>query len=89
MELQHIAPTGPVWQNLDLQVLARVSGLILAPLVLEQAQGSPDGLIRDWPVPETGRDRNISYKWQWYSIAALTAVLWLILNWQRRDEQRE
>lgn len=89
IELQRIAPTGPVWQNLDLQELARVTGLSPAPLVLEQAQGSPDGLIRDWPVPETGRDRNISYKWQWYSIAALTAVLWLILNWQRRDEQRE
>ena len=89
MELQRIAPTGPVWQNLDLQELARVTGLTAAPLVLEQLQGSADGLIRDWPAPDSGRDKNVSYMLQWYSFAALTAVLWLILSWQRVDERRE
>lgn len=91
LELQHVTPTGPVWQNLDLAEFTRVSGLTLAPLVVEQAGGSPDGLIRDWPAPDSGREKNVSYMWQWYSFAALTAVLWLILNWQPRvggeDEQ--
>lgn len=85
MELQQIAPTGSVWQNLDLHELTRVSGLTLAPLVLEQAPGSPDGLLRDWPAPDSGRHKNIGYMWQWYSIAALAAMLWLILSWQRRE----
>lgn len=89
MELQHIAESGPVWQNLDLRELARVSGLTLAPLVLEQAQGNADGLIRDSPAPDSGRDKNVGYMWQWFSLAALAAVLWLILSWQRRDEQGE
>jgi surfeit locus 1 family protein len=84
LELQHVAPAGPVLQNLDLAELARVSGLTLAPLVLEQAGETPDGLIRDWPAPDSGREKNISYMWQWYSFAALTVVLWLILNWQPR-----
>ncbi len=91
LELQHVAPAGPVWQNLDLAEFARVSGLTLAPLVVEQATGSPDGLIRDWPAPDSGREKNVSYMWQWYSFAALAAVLWLVLNWQPRgggeDEQ--
>ena len=87
MELQHAAPTGPVLQNLDLQEFARVTGLALAPLIIEQTDGPADGLVRDWPAPDTGRDKNVSYMWQWYGFAALTAVLWLVLNWQKRDEQ--
>ena len=69
--------------------MASPVGLSPAPLVLEQAQGSPDGLIRDWPAPDSGRDKNVSYMLQWYSFAALTAVLWLTLSWQRRDDRRE
>src|SRR5207237_499843 len=85
IELEHVAPAGPVWQNLDLPELARVSGLALAPLVLEQAQGNPDGLVRDWPGPDSGHDRNVSYMWQWYGIAVLAAVLWVVLSWRRRE----
>lgn len=82
LELQHAAPTGPVLQNLDLAEFARVSGLALAPLILEQTEEAPDGLVRDWPAPDSGREKNVSYMWQWYSFAALTALLWLLLNWQ-------
>lgn len=84
LELQHVPPAGGVWQNLDLAEFAHVSGLTLAPLVIEQAPGNPDGLIRDWPAPDSGREKNVGYMWQWYSFAALTVVLWLILNWQPR-----
>ena len=82
LELQHAAPAGPVLQNLDLTELARVSGLALAPLILEQTGVAPDGLVRDWPAPDSGREKNVSYMWQWYSFAALTGLLWLVLNWQ-------
>jgi surfeit locus 1 family protein len=84
LELQHVTPAGPIWQNLDLAEFARVSGLTLAPLLLEQEAEAPDGLSRDWPAPDSGREKNVSYMWQWYSFAGLTAVLWLVLNWQPR-----
>ena len=83
IELQHNAPAGPVWQNLDLQRYAKTSGLALAPLILEQQNDAADGLVRVWPAADTGRDKNVSYMWQWYSFAGLTVVLWLVLNWQR------
>jgi surfeit locus 1 family protein len=84
LELQHATSPGPVWQNLDLAEFARVSSLTLAPLIIEQDAERPDGLIRDWPAPDSGREKNVSYMWQWYSFAALTVVLWLVLNWQPR-----
>jgi len=87
LELKHLPPVGQVWQNLDLDEYARVTGLAIAPMVLEQAPGQADGLrdglVRDWPPPDLGRDKNVSYMWQWYAFAALTAVLWLVLSWKK------
>ncbi|MEP7084168.1 MAG: SURF1 family protein [Betaproteobacteria bacterium] len=82
LELQHVPPTGPVWQNLDLFEYARLTGLTPAPLVIEQTSAAADGLVRDWPVPDAGREKNLSYMWQWYGFAALTILLWLVLNWR-------
>jgi surfeit locus 1 family protein len=83
IELKHVVPTGPVWENLSIDAYARSTGWTVAPLVLEQDPGTADGLVRDWPPPESGRDKNISYMWQWYGFAGLTVVLWLVLNWRR------
>jgi cytochrome oxidase assembly protein ShyY1 len=45
-----------------------------------------DDLLREWPQPEFGIESHISYMVQWYSLAALAFVLWLVLNWRRRLE---
>lgn len=84
LELQHVQPTGPVWQNLDLVEYARSTGLALAPLVIEATGDAADGLVRDWPVPDSGREKNVGYMWQWYGFAALTTLLWLVLNWRKQ-----
>jgi surfeit locus 1 family protein len=86
LELTHSAPSGSVWQNLDLAEYARVSGIGVAPLVLEQAPGAADGLVRDWPPPDLGRDKNVGYMWQWYGFASLAAVLWLVLGWRKAGD---
>lgn len=85
LELKHTEPVGAVWQNLDLSAYAKATGLTIAPLVLEQSAGDPDGLLRDWPSPDLGRDKNIGYMWQWYGFATLTALLWLVLSWRKDD----
>ncbi|MDQ2962285.1 MAG: SURF1 family protein [Pseudomonadota bacterium] len=86
LELKHERPAGPLWQNLDLGRIAAATGLDFFPVVIEQAEGVPaDGLVRDWPAPDLGANRNRSYMLQWYSFAALAVVLWLALNWRARD----
>jgi surfeit locus 1 family protein len=87
LELKHAVPAGNVWQNLDLAEYAKVTGLEVAPLVIEEASGASDGLVRDWPAPDLGRDKNIGYMWQWYAFATVTFVFWCILSWRRRDER--
>ncbi len=87
LELASEKGTGPLWQNLDLARIAAATGLDLLPVIVEQTDPvvPPDGLVRAWPAPDLGADQNRSYMLQWYSFAALALILWLGLNWRRRD----
>jgi surfeit locus 1 family protein len=76
------APQGRVWQNLHLADFSRVSGLALLPLVIEQRSDTPDGLVRDWPRPDSGAARNESYALQWYLFAALALVLFVVHSYR-------
>ena len=72
---------GNLWQNLDIERVARATGLPLLPFVIEQTGDAHDGLVRDWPPPDLGIEQHQSYMLQWYAMAALGCVLWLVLNW--------
>jgi surfeit locus 1 family protein len=87
LELATEPGSGPLWQNLDLARIGAATGLDLLPFIVEQTDpvAPADGLVRDWPAPDLGADQNRSYMLQWYSFAALAIILWLALNWRRRD----
>jgi cytochrome oxidase assembly protein ShyY1 len=51
--------------------------------VIEQTSDARDGLVRAWDRPDTGVDRHRSYALQWYSFAALAAVLYVALGFKR------
>jgi cytochrome oxidase assembly protein ShyY1 len=72
-------------QNLDIADFARETGLGLHPFVVEQRLDTGDGLLRDWPRPDAGAEKNEAYSFQWYSLAALAVVLALVLSF-RKDE---
>ncbi len=85
-ELAKTAPQGRVWQNLDFDRYAASYGRTLQPVLLQQTSSAADGLLRDWPRPDTGVSMHVSYAIQWYSLAATLAVLWLVLNVRRRQD---
>ena len=74
-----------VWQNLRVEAFAAWSGLALQPIVLEQANALADGLVRDWARPEATFVKNEMYALQWYSLAALCVVLFLVLSFRRAE----
>jgi surfeit locus 1 family protein len=57
------------------------------PIVIEQAD-TPDarqqGLVRDWPQPSTGIERHQGYAFQWYALA-LMAFLFFVVTGIRRE----
>ena len=83
-ELAADTPRNAVWQHLVLDRYRAWSGLELAPFVLQQTNDAGDGLAREWDRPDAGADRHRSYALQWFSLAILAVVLYVVLNAKRR-----
>ncbi len=78
------AASGPIRQNLDLAAFAAETGLPLQPYSVTQTQadGMPaaaggDGLLRQWPKPAVDVHKHYGYAFQWFSLSALLAGLYL------------
>jgi surfeit locus 1 family protein len=82
LELGTDSNPGPIRENLDIARIAASSGLPLLPFIVEQTEDAGDGLVRDWAAADFGIEQHTSYMVQWYSLAALGVVLWLVLNWR-------
>jgi surfeit locus 1 family protein len=72
-----------VIQNVLLDRIAQATGLQLLPILVLQTAGPPEGLVRDWPAPAEGIEKHRMYSLQWYSFAALAAVLYVVFLWRR------
>jgi cytochrome oxidase assembly protein ShyY1 len=64
------APHQQIRQNLDVGAYAAETGLPLQPFVIQQTSDDGDSLVRDWPAPATGVERNYGYMLQWWGMAA-------------------
>jgi surfeit locus 1 family protein len=80
---------GRVRQNVDLGAFAADTGLALQPIIIEQRSDSGDGLLREWPHPDSGTERHESYAMQWYSLAALAVILAAVLSFRRDPNFRK
>jgi len=85
MQLGEVDPPRPqaIVQNLDVAGFAAASGLQMSPIVLEQLTDTKDGLVRDWPVPSTGVDKHRGYAFQWYGLAAMAFIFFVVTGIRR------
>jgi len=87
MQLGTPAPLKPdaIVQNTDPAELARASGLDLLPIVVEQTGTSlaGEGLQRNWPAPSLDIGRNKGYAVQWYALAAMAFLFFVITGFRR------
>lgn len=79
-----LAPGARV-QNLAPQDLARASGLALQPFLVQQTAPATAGdqLRRDWPAPDAGIDKHRGYAFQWYALAALAVLFYVMTGFRR------
>jgi cytochrome oxidase assembly protein ShyY1 len=79
-------------QNTSPAEFAQASGLDLLPVVIEQTGPSLPGetLVRDWPVPSLDIDRHKGYAVQWYALALMAFLFFVITGFRsgrRKTEQ--
>lgn len=72
---------GPIRQNLDPGAFSREIGMAVRPLSLLQLEpensASPDGLLRDWPLPAQDIQKHHGYAFQWFAMSLLIAGLYV------------
>ena len=93
MQLGTAAPVKPgaIVQNLEVTDMARASGLRLEPFLVQQTgpQVAGDPIVRDWPAPDTGIDKHRGYAVQWYALAAMAALFFVITGFRSGRKQVE
>ncbi|MFJ3057742.1 SURF1 family protein [Herbaspirillum sp. NPDC087042] len=75
-----------ILQNLDMTALAQASGWTLSSYVIEQGAataGRADGLLRDWPAPALGSERHRGYAVQWYALAGMAIIFFIVTGYRR------
>lgn len=84
------APHLKIRQNLGIAAYAAETGLALQPFVIEQTNNNGDGLVRDWPAPTTGVERNYGYMLQWWGMAIAVIIFGLYAAWRagKPDENK-
>jgi len=76
------------WQNLDLARYERVTGLSVSPLVLELAPSEQQGggfVRRPTRYQDEWIQRHKAYAVQWFALALVLVVLYIVLNLKKRD----
>ncbi len=74
---------GAIVQNLTPAQFASASGLSTAPVLLEQTGQLADGLVRDWPAPSLGVEKHQGYAFQWYALAVMAALFFVMTGFRR------
>ncbi len=77
---------GALLQNIDPDGFAAATKLKVQPFFIEQTVPSAPGdeLVRDWPAPTLGVDKHKGYAFQWYALAVM-ALLFFVITGIRRE----
>jgi len=93
MELGTPEPVRPgaIVQNIAPAQFAQASGLSVQPFFIEQSEGAgagaADGLARNWPAPSLGVEKHQGYAFQWYALAVMALLFFVMTGFRRGTNQ--
>jgi surfeit locus 1 family protein len=96
MDLGEAPPLAPraIVQNIDPVQAAGATGLLLQSFFIQQTgpdlPGELDGaLLRVWPSPSSGIDKHRGYAFQWYALAAMAVLFFVITGFRSGARQAD
>ena len=75
-------------QNIDIKQFSEDSQLKLEPFILEQTSALEDGLLRVWPSPALGIEKHRAYALQWYALAVMACIFFVITGFRRGTKNK-
>jgi cytochrome oxidase assembly protein ShyY1 len=73
---------GAIVQNVTPADVAQASGLAVQPFFVQQAGPQEAGIVRDWPLPSTGIEKHQGYAFQWYALAVMAGLFFVITGFR-------
>lgn len=74
---------GAIVQNISPQSLATQTGWKVMHFLFEQHSDNGDGLKREWPSVSFGIDKHKAYAFQWYGLALMTLIFFVVTGIRR------
>jgi cytochrome oxidase assembly protein ShyY1 len=76
-------------QYVDIKKLQLEVGYPLQPLVLQLASDEPYGFVRQWPGFAASAQQHIAYAIQWFAMALIAVVLFIVLRRREFGNQKQ
>lgn len=93
MQLGTAQPVGPkaILQNLSPDEFAKASRLTVQPFFIEQSGPAPAGdkLVRNWPAPSLNVEKHQGYAFQWYALAVMALLFFVMTGFRRGTKQND
>lgn len=87
MQLGQAAEVKPraILQNVTVEQYAAASGQPVQPFFIEQtsAVNDADQMVRNWPAATLGVDKHKGYAFQWYALAVMALLFFVITGFRR------
>jgi cytochrome oxidase assembly protein ShyY1 len=70
---------------------AQASRLTVQPFFIEQSGPAPAGdkLVRNWPAPSLNVEKHQGYAFQWYALAVMALLFFVITGFRRGTKQND
>ena len=73
---------GAILQNLEPAAFAMASGFPVHPFFVQQQGSGNDTLVREWPAPSLGVEKHKGYAFQWYALAVMALLFFVITGFR-------
>jgi surfeit locus 1 family protein len=80
-----------ILQNVEPAQFAKASGLAVQPFFIEQTRAvdASDTIARAWPAPALGVEKHQGYAFQWYALATMAVLFFVITGFKREPSKPE
>lgn len=73
---------------IDTQDIGHFLHYSVYPYIIRLGKDQPHGFIRDWKVVSMPPERHMAYAVQWFAMAFVIALIWLVLTYKKYHENQ-
>ncbi|WP_028387946.1 SURF1 family protein [Legionella fairfieldensis] len=73
-------------ERIDTKMLGQFLHKSVYPFIIRLGKGESDGFVREWPIVAMSPERHYAYALQWFAMASLILILFIVLNLKKTYE---